>query len=689
MAEEWNSSPENGVYILSIEFTYEGAPQPRDLFFSVFTNGDQDTSPEEDPQRRKLRQPVEEDPLSATSVAKMQGWIEDCIRGHDVCSIPRGDFVPTRLLDIRDNIILQPMAGKSPVSYVALSHCWGPKNDQRLMLTTKRATLHDRLAGISMESLPLNFQDAVKTTRALGYDYLWIDSLCIIQDSEVDWLYEAAKMAEVYKYATVTIVPTSAMTCHDGFLQKRQLRSARIPYIHPVDGSSDGHLLLQLTDQLSNHYEEDIEYSWWNQRGWTMQERFLSRRILHFCHSRIYHECKIANRLRTEGDANYGITSPMSLFNIETLPTVTNREGDGDVDLADDEEAPERASSPAHTASTGALDLDEAEEGITDDSSRSEAPDDGEDGKVDDDCSPDDSESEDVSYQPFCLWYAAVQRFSDRILTYDKDKFPATEGLARDLAKRCNVGRYLAGIWENDLALGLLWKPQQNPTLSFISKVWSWPPSQPKPEDPKSQFTVLDWPSSRPEKYRAPSWSWASLDRFVHWPSVPCNEWGHVTVGTIEMLTGEIELLDANIEFRGNSAFGRLNAGHLTLKARYRQVSISGPLDAAQLKLKGDSEDPEAWLVAYDNFDHCVHDGDELVACAALDFGLEACSGRLLALKLVNQPPGFSKKLLYSGIIVQESHEGTGLYLRRGAFVLREDHLDMFDTTSLEAITLI
>lgn len=473
-------------------------------------------------------------------------------------------------------------------------------------------------------------------------------------------------MAEVYKYAAVTIVPTAAISCHDGFLHKRRLRSARIPYIHPVHSDSDGHLLLQLTEQPQTHWDHDIEYSWWNCRGWTLQERFLSRRILHFSHSRFYFECKIAHLARTEGGSHYGMVSPMSQFNIEALPTMTGEEYDSDFARSTDEEIPPQVPSLSeHITSSSPLDYEENEsvgalsqtEGSDSDHSSG-------------------SSDWDIAYRPFCTWYQEIQCYSDRIFTYCEDKFPAAEGLARDLAARCNVGRYLAGIWENELVLGLLWKPGKTSPIQFTSRVWSWPPSNPQVEPVPSYFSYLDPPAPRPTKYRAPSWSWASLDMFTHWPGTPHNDYYAPEGGTIEMLDGEIELLDADLQLEGSSAFGKLTGGHLTLKGKYLAVSISGPLDSVQIELVHE-QDPEQALLLGQGFDYRVLHDDHHVGYAALDFGLDPSLGGVFALKLVNQPPGLSKRIFFSGMIVQESQERRGVYLRRGVFALRENHLDV------------
>lgn len=67
-------------------------------------------------------------------------------------------------------------------------------------------------------SMPQNFRDAVKLTRLLGIRYLWIDPLCILQDSKEDWEREGLKINDVYKYSYVTVAATSASAAYDGFL---------------------------------------------------------------------------------------------------------------------------------------------------------------------------------------------------------------------------------------------------------------------------------------------------------------------------------------------------------------------------------------------------------------------------------------------------------------------------------------
>jgi len=91
--------------------------------------------------------------------------------------------------------------------YIALSHCWGPNQ----IITTTKATLQSRKAGIDLSMLSQVFRDAILVARRLHIRYLWIDSLCIIQDDEKDWQTESAKMASIYKDALLTIAAHAAI----------------------------------------------------------------------------------------------------------------------------------------------------------------------------------------------------------------------------------------------------------------------------------------------------------------------------------------------------------------------------------------------------------------------------------------------------------------------------------------------
>lgn len=96
-----------------------------------------------------------------------------------------------------DDLFLYESKGEA-VPYVTLSHCWG-QTDSIHSIQTERHNLRDHKKVIKFLSLPKTFQDAVTLCRELGIKYLWIDSLCIIQNDEADWVTESAKMGSIYE----------------------------------------------------------------------------------------------------------------------------------------------------------------------------------------------------------------------------------------------------------------------------------------------------------------------------------------------------------------------------------------------------------------------------------------------------------------------------------------------------------
>ncbi|KAJ4386173.1 hypothetical protein N0V93_009066 [Gnomoniopsis smithogilvyi] len=173
---------------------------------------------------------------------------------EQICSVP----LPTRLLDLGShpktsrNVQLVITSPEDRGNYVTLSHRWG--TTQRLELTP--TTLRACTEGIDFGSLPRTYQDAVTVSRLLGFRYLWIDALCIIQGDGQDWLEEAAKMAAVYRNSSCTISTHAAKDDNEGFLHFKRSQGQSVS-------------LLVTSSDLS-------------QRGWVFQERILSKRLLHF-----------------------------------------------------------------------------------------------------------------------------------------------------------------------------------------------------------------------------------------------------------------------------------------------------------------------------------------------------------------------------------------------------------------------
>lgn len=184
-------------------------------------------------------------------------------------------LLPTRVLDLGPNTGTFKRKGLRLITtrpgdrghYLTLSHRWG--NDHQLKLT--KANLDDYKRRVHFHRLPRTYRDAVKVAFSLGYRYLWIDALCIIQDDHEDWLQEAAKMALVYRNSSCTISAHAAYADDDGILCAN-VRRKNGAYINRPDVS-----VLVTASHLSH-------------RGWVFQERILSRRLLHFTRGGLFLE---------------------------------------------------------------------------------------------------------------------------------------------------------------------------------------------------------------------------------------------------------------------------------------------------------------------------------------------------------------------------------------------------------------
>ncbi|OCK72924.1 hypothetical protein K432DRAFT_260581, partial [Lepidopterella palustris CBS 459.81] len=116
--------------------------------------------------------------------------------------------LPRRVIDVGLNGSHHPRLIETnrdtPVAdYIALSHCWG--GPQNRPLITTRDTLAKRCERIELATMPLTFRHSILVARHLRIPYLWIDSLCVLQDSPEDWEVESAEMASIYQGAALTI----------------------------------------------------------------------------------------------------------------------------------------------------------------------------------------------------------------------------------------------------------------------------------------------------------------------------------------------------------------------------------------------------------------------------------------------------------------------------------------------------
>ena len=223
-------------------------------------------------------------------------WLAECDQYHECHR--EAKFCPTRLIFVGDSdpnkLTLVEQA--DPVDYLALSHCWGgPTTNERKKYCTTPENIQRRRNGFAYEDLPKTFQDAVQVTRKLGKWFLWIDSLCIIQGEkgQFDWKKESKLMELVFSSAYCTIAATSATGWNEGFLE----RKSSIQSVQVQDASGNG---IYVSNNVGN-FHDDVDDGKLNKRGWVLQERVLSPRIIHFTEKHTYWEC--GERVRCENFA--------------------------------------------------------------------------------------------------------------------------------------------------------------------------------------------------------------------------------------------------------------------------------------------------------------------------------------------------------------------------------------------------
>jgi hypothetical protein len=371
---------------------------------------------------------------STIALATIMGWIEDCITTHrppeGFCDSSMGSYLPTRVVDVGldDGVVklVEPKAVEG--TYICLSHCWGPTE----VITTTWSTYEERKRRIAWEDLSNTFRDAISLTRSLGFKYIWIDSLCIVQDDYRDWETESAKMASVYRNSHLTIAATHSANGHGGLFSPTEdfevfgktpdgedyflcFRERIDHHIEKSDFSSD-----EVKSRASGH--PTLTHHPLLTRAWVYQERMLSPRVLHFGRYEIFFECRSLIQCECGSIPFHGSSSasPVPVIKLEYADSLWDyRDGHGGQYQAK------------------------------------------------------------IEYQGARVWRTMICSYTALLLTKSKDRLPAIGGLAKEMAA-VRKSRYLAGLWEDALNDDLLWiinasskykKPRPFPRNA---PTWSW-----------------------------------------------------------------------------------------------------------------------------------------------------------------------------------------------------------------------
>ncbi|KAI0628558.1 heterokaryon incompatibility protein-domain-containing protein [Trametes polyzona] len=406
--------------------------------------------------------------------------------GHEGCRleapVPSSGTFPSRLVNCSDadRPRLVETNGARPL-YVALSYVWGPPLAQPCrtrMANVEEYTLH----GFNLKALPQTIRDAIYVTRALGFQYLWLDSLCIIQDSDEDKHREMARMRNVYRHAYLTIIAASASSASEGFLQDLPVLSSpptisALPFTIPArldsqqQKSQTGSLVAVDARRLDNAEPVD-------RRAWCLQELLMSFRSLIYTSSVLLYRCP-ADTVTIEGE-HY-----KKGRDVPRLPSFISR--------------------PATCPSISPIPAGDVHK----------------------------------------AWWDVVEAYSGRDLSYPSDKFVACAGLAEEFGRvRGGLENYLCGLWRDTLLHDLLWYLR-------------------RPVE------------ARAKEYRAPSWSWASLDGAVR----RGTSWLEHDRPLAEVVGAAVKLVDKRVPF------GAVTGGHLVLRVPFIPAAITPPDEYGRRRL--------------------------------------------------------------------------------------------------------
>lgn len=242
---------------------------------------------------------------SAKSLAWAKARIETCSNAHICHEFSSKDrTLPTRLIEIprdpeKSGIRLRNSSDLSrDTKYVALSHCWG-KRPVPCLTTSKNLAKH--LKGICWSSIPQTFRDAVLFTRSLGAEYIWIDSMCIVQGddakAEADWSRESARMFTYYSNAHVTLAAASSSDCNGGLFTNDPIERLHLLDFtfrgrdYPLFASETPSELLDFTNAATG-LDLDVENKYpLLSRAWAFQERLVSPRVIFFTKTQLIWDC--------------------------------------------------------------------------------------------------------------------------------------------------------------------------------------------------------------------------------------------------------------------------------------------------------------------------------------------------------------------------------------------------------------
>ncbi|KAK4207964.1 heterokaryon incompatibility protein-domain-containing protein, partial [Rhypophila decipiens] len=396
------------------------------------------------------------------AVDLVREWTSRCESTHSGCR--RGgapEHLPKRVVDVVDGVrLVDTIADGSTVEvepYLTLSHCWGSRKSAELLLKTTQHNIRQHHQQIPWADIPPLFRDAISLVRALGHRYIWIDSLCIIQGDDEDWMTESAAMAEIYSNAVLNIAGTAMRNSMSGLFRPRihgqgfrDLRAsngdksaASLQGMVLERGALDGDTIFA---RISHDRSHEVLYGDMGffrtamepmlNRAWVFQERLLSRRTLHFSASEVLWECRTCCLCECTGmDRGHDL----SVRSLNARGKTITDTGGYSLPTSD----PSRLFQPKKVLFSimCSMSLGDRPRELLD------------------------------------FWLRLIEEYSFLMLSHQTDRPFALGGIAKRVQSLIPSHKYLAGLWSLDLARALLWMPYPNKTVIRAGSgtpTWSW-----------------------------------------------------------------------------------------------------------------------------------------------------------------------------------------------------------------------
>ncbi|OAQ58510.2 heterokaryon incompatibility protein [Pochonia chlamydosporia 170] len=211
-----------------------------------------------------------------------------------VLSDSKPSELPPRVLQVSQGNVRLVESNGLTGKYVALSYCWG--SPVKPPLKTLKSNLQSYQQEIPWHKIPSTFQDTITVARRLDIPYVWIDSLCIVQDDQQDWLSQSKLMGSIYEHAHLTVAASHAEDAWVGFLSTKQaqLQSIELPGFFVSVSSPDDKETPRVFASVRTEQAGDVfpEFGVLNKRAWATQEWLLSRRIVFYTAGQLLWSCK-------------------------------------------------------------------------------------------------------------------------------------------------------------------------------------------------------------------------------------------------------------------------------------------------------------------------------------------------------------------------------------------------------------